>query len=42
LDDAIAVLVLDERGELKTHKVGALIAAALGASSRAVVLLMDP
>src|SRR5262245_15772482 len=41
LDDAIAVLVLDERGELKTHKVGAT-SGGKGAAAGLVLGLLGP
>jgi uncharacterized membrane protein len=41
LDDAIGVLVLDERGELKTHKVGAT-SGGKGATAGAVLGLLGP
>jgi uncharacterized membrane protein len=41
VDDAIGVLVLDERGELKTHKVGAT-SGGKGAAAGAVLGLLGP
>ena len=41
VDDAIGVLVLDERGELKTHKVGAT-SGGKGAAAGAVLALLGP
>ena len=41
LDDAIAVLVLDEHGELKTHKVGAT-SGGKGAAAGLVLGLLGP
>lgn len=41
VDDAIAVLVLDERGKLKTHKVGAT-SGVKGAAAGAVLGLLGP
>ena len=41
VDDAIAVLVLDERGELKTHKVGAT-RGGKGAAAGLVLGLLGP
>jgi uncharacterized membrane protein len=41
LDDAVGVLVLDERGELKTHKVGAT-SGGKGAAVGAVLALLGP
>jgi uncharacterized membrane protein len=40
-DDAIGVLVLDERGELKTHKVGAT-SGGKGAAAGAVLAVLGP
>ena len=41
VDDAIGVLVLDERGALKTHKVGAT-SGGKGAAGGAVLALLGP
>jgi uncharacterized membrane protein len=41
VDDAIGVFVLDERGELKTHKVGAT-SGGKGAAAGAVLGLLGP
>jgi uncharacterized membrane protein len=41
VDDAIGVLVLDERGELKTHKVGAT-SGGKGAAAGAVLAVLGP
>jgi uncharacterized membrane protein len=41
LDEAIGVLALDERGELKTHKVGAT-SGGKGATAGAVLALLGP
>jgi uncharacterized membrane protein len=41
VDDAIGILVLDERGELKTHKVGAT-SGGKGATAGAVLGLLGP
>ena len=41
VDDAIGVLALDERGELKTHKVGAT-SGGKGAAAGAVLALLGP
>ena len=41
VDDAIGVLVLDERGELTTHKVGAT-SGGKGAAAGAVLALLGP
>jgi uncharacterized membrane protein len=41
LDDAVGVLVLDERGALKTHKVGAT-SGGKGAAAGAVLALLGP
>ena len=41
VDDAIGVLVLDEGGELKTHKVGAT-SGGKGAAAGAVLALLGP
>src|ERR1700748_667755 len=41
VDDAIGVLVLDEKGELKTHKVGAT-SGGKGAAAGAVLAVLGP
>ena len=41
LDDAVGVLVLDNRGELKTHKIGAT-SGGKGAAAGAVLGLLGP
>ena len=42
VDDAIGILVLDERGELKTHKVGATSGSARARPRGAVLALLGP